>query len=134
MSHESTRAGTAWTDRLEAVPNWAALTSVVVAVFVGIHGAVHVLVAPTGHLQVSMQGVLIVLWGLTTLVALGGLAALGGAYTSLASRLDNRPQFDIEILPEGERRILKPILGSPGVTQVESSHGAAFPMRRSARR
>lgn len=119
MVYEPVRAWTSWTDRLGCVPNWAALAAVVVAVLVGIHGIVHVLLAPASHLQVSMQGVLIVLWGLTTLVAFGGLAALGGAYTSLVSYRDTEPQVGLEILPEDERRVLEPILDTPGITQVE---------------
>lgn len=115
MSHEPVKAETSWTDRLGAVPNWAALA----AALVGIHGTVHLLLVPASHPRASLQGVLFVLWGLTTLVAFGGLAALGGAYTSLASRLDTEPRVDLEILPEDERRILEPILDTPGITQLE---------------
>lgn len=89
------------------------------AALIGIHGIVHVLFAPEGHLQASLHDVGIVLWGLTTLVALGGLVAFGRAYTSLASHLETEPQVDLEILPEDERCILEPILDMPGITQVE---------------
>lgn len=89
------------------------------AAFIGIHGIVYVLLTPDGHLQLSLHDVGVVLWGLTTLVALGGLVAFGRAYTSLASHLDTEPQVDMEILPEDERCILKPVLETPGITQVE---------------
>lgn len=126
MSSEPVRVETSWSARLGAVPNWAAIAAVVGVVLIGLHGIVHVLPAPTDHLQVSVQGVLIVLWGLTTLVALGGLAALAGAYTSLASELDAEPRVDLEILPDDERHILVPVLDTPGVTQVEVVDRSSF--------
>lgn len=110
---------TALTDRLETVPNWAALAAVLVAVFVSIHGVGHVLLAPAGHLQVSMQSVLLVLWVLTTVVAFSGLAVLGGAYTSVVRTLKTGSHVDLEILPDDERYMLEPILETPGITQVE---------------
>lgn len=119
MPHEPARAAASLTDRLGAVPNRVALVAVIVAAVVGVHGSAHVLLAPASHLQVSTQGVLIVLWGLTTLVALVGLAALGDAYTALVGDLDAEPRVDLEILPEDERSVLEPILDTPGITQVE---------------
>lgn len=119
MPHEPTRVAASWTGRLGAVPNRVALAAVIVAAVIGVHGTVHVLRAPAGHLEVTMQGVLIVLWGLTTLVALVGLAALGDAYTALVGDLDTGPRVDLGILPEDERSVLEPILDTPGVTQVE---------------
>lgn len=89
------------------------------AALIGIHGIAHILLAPDGHLQASLHDIGIVLWGLTTLVTLGGLAAFGKAYLSLASHLDTEPQVELEILPEDERCILEPILEMPGITQVE---------------
>lgn len=85
----------------------------------GVHGTGHVLAAPPDHLQVTMRGVLLALWGLTTLVTLVGLAALGGAYVSLVDKLGAEPRVDLGILPEDERVVLDPILDTPGVTQVE---------------
>lgn len=119
MTNESVRAESSCVDRLGTVPNWAVVVAVIVAAFVGIHGTTHVLFAPSGHLQVSTQGILLALWGLTTFVALGGLAALGGAYASLGGYPDTSAKVDIEILPEAERRILKPVLETPGITQGE---------------
>lgn len=119
MSQEPVRASTSWTDRLGGVPNWAAFAAVIVAGLVAIHGIGHVLFASASHLQVSTQGVLLALWGATTLVAVGGLAALGGAYTSLAGHLDAKSQVRLDIVPDDERRILEPVLETPGITQVE---------------
>lgn len=110
---------TSWTDRLGKVPNWAALAAVIVAIFIAIHGTAHVLVAPAGHLQVSMQGVLVGLWGLTTLVAFGGLAALAGSYIPVVRHPVPEPKPDLDILPEDERNLLEPIIKTPGITQVE---------------
>lgn len=89
------------------------------AAFIGIHGTIHVLVAPDGHLQASLHDIGIVLWGLTTIIALGGLAIFGKAYLSLANHLNADPHVDLEILPDDERCILEPILEMPGITQVE---------------
>lgn len=119
MVYNPVKMKSSWADRLEAVPNGMSLVAVIVAILIGIHGIVHVLLVPTEHLPVSMQGILTVLWGLTTLIALGGLAALAGAYTSLVGYLRTEPQVDLAILPEDERRILEPILDIPGITQVE---------------
>lgn len=112
-------AGAPWTDRSGALPNLVALAAVITAALVGVHGTLHVLFAPASHPQVSMPGVSAVLWGITTVVALGGLAALGGAYVSLLSRRNAGRQVDLEILPEAERRVLEPVLETPGITQVE---------------
>lgn len=79
----------------------------------------HVLITPDGHLQASLHDVGIVLWGLTTIIALSGLALFGKAYLSLANHLDADPQVDLEILPDDERCILEPILEMPGITQME---------------
>jgi DNA-binding transcriptional ArsR family regulator len=125
MSYEPVWAVSSWTDWLPAVPNWArenVPTAVIMAALIGIGGTIHflhVLLAPTSHLQASVQSVWIVLWSLTTFVALGGLITLGWAYTSLLSDLNTGQQVDIEILPEDERRILEPILETPGITQLE---------------
>jgi len=116
MSYEPAWADTSWTDRLPNVPSWArenALPAVIVAALIGISGTVLVLLAPASHLHASLQGIWIVLWSLTTLVA------LAGAYSSLISYLDTDPQIDLDILPEDERRILDPILETPGITQQE---------------
>lgn len=119
MIHEPTGAGSPASNRLAAVPNAVALAAAILAVVAGVHGAAHVLLASASHPQVSTESVLIALWGLTTLAALGGFAVLGRAYTSLVGRLDAEPEADVAILPEDERRILDPILETPGVTQVE---------------
>lgn len=89
------------------------------AAFIGIHAIVHLLLAPDGYPQVSLHDAGVVLWGLTTLIALGGLVVFGRAYTSLASQLDTTPHVNMEILPDDERGILAPVLETPGITQVE---------------
>lgn len=119
MSSERMWTTTSWTDRW---PSWSRDTKVaggIVAAFIGFHGIVHVLLAPDGHLQVSLHDVGVVLWSLMTLVALGGLVVFGRAYASLASHLDTEPQVDVGILPEDERCILESVLDTPGITQVE---------------
>lgn len=119
MTPGPARTATPVADRLEIVPTWAAVAAVTVAAVVGAHGTAHLLFAPTEQIQVSSQATLGVLWGITTLVALGGLAALGGAYAALAGHLDAEPRVDLDILPDDERHVLAPILDAPGVTQVE---------------
>lgn len=122
MSSEPAWAATAWTDQLPAVSNkvrGVAFAAVLVAALVGIYQFVHALIAPTHHLLGSMQGVSLALWSLATLVVLGGLVALSGAYTPLVSHRNSGRRFDLEFLPEDERRILKPILNTLGITQVE---------------
>lgn len=126
MSAERVWTTTAWTDWL---PNWSRDTKVaggIVAALLGIHGIVHVLLAPDGHLQLSLHDIGVMLWSLTILVTLGGLVALGRAYTSLASHLETEPQVDLEILPEDERCILEPVLDTPGITQVEVAAKSDF--------
>lgn len=92
---------------------------VIVLAIVGLHGALHLLPSPGRHLHLSMQAVTIGLWGITTIVVVGGLAALGRAYSSLVTQLETEPQLDVEILPIDERRILTPVINRPGITQVE---------------
>jgi uncharacterized membrane protein len=119
MSHESPGTSNSWTGRLQAVPRSAAAASVAVAILVGVHGIGHVTLAPETHPLVSTQSALVVLWGVTTLVALGGLAVLSGAFASLAGGVESKPRVPLAILPEDERQILEPILETPGITQVE---------------
>ena len=119
MSIEPMQEVSSWLDRLGQVPDWAAFVAVIAVIFIGIHATAHVLLAPAGHLQVSMQGILVGLWSLTTLIAFGGLAALGGSYISDIRYPDSEPQLDLDILPEDERRLLDPIITTPGITQVE---------------
>lgn len=135
MTYKPAGGVTSWTDRVAAIPNWAALAAVFVAIVIGVHGVGHVLLAPAGHLHVSMQSVLLVLWVLTTLVALGGLAVLGGAYTSVVHHLNTGPQTDLEILPEDEQCILEQILETPAapglastITGVRTSGRRSFTM------
>ena len=122
MSYDPVKAPTSWTDRIPVIPNWArgtALAAVLVAALIGIYEIGHVLLAPTHHLLGSMQGVSLALWSLAMLGVLGGLVALSGAHTSLVSYRNTERRVDLEILPEDERRILEPILETPGITQVE---------------
>lgn len=126
MQREPLSAAISSTGRFRIVRNWAresAVAGVTAVVLVTLVGTGHVLFAPATHVQVfpqtSLPNFLMALSGVTTLVALGGLVALGWAYISIVSYLDTGPRVDIEILPEDERRILGPILDAPGVTQVE---------------
>lgn len=106
-------------DRLGAVPNGAALAAVLLAAVVGLHGAAHVTLAPASHLQASPRALSFLLWGITTLLAVGGLAALGGAYAWTPGRQTGGPRIDLEILPADERAVLEPVIDVPGITQVE---------------
>jgi uncharacterized membrane protein len=90
-----------------------ALAAVLVVTLVGIIATAHVLAVPDGHLHPTLPGVLLVLWSLAT------LAALGGAYASLAGYLSRGPRVTLELLPADECRIVEPILETPGITQVE---------------
>lgn len=116
MTIEPSVAASTWKDRIPAVASRMQgnlLAVVLLGALVGVIGTAHVILAPAGHLQLSIQGVLIVLWTLTTLLA------LAGAYTSVVSHLDAKPGLDLEILPTDERDILEPIIDTPGITQVE---------------
>ncbi|WP_181692656.1 hypothetical protein [Natronomonas sp. LN261] len=122
MSYEPMQISTLWRDRLPCVSNLArgpALLIVVVVALIGIHGIIHILFALSGHLQPSLHDIGIILWGLTTLVAVGGLLVFGRAYTSIASQIHTEPQIHLEILPEDEQQVLQPVLETPGITQVE---------------
>lgn len=114
------------TDGFGTAARWTrrhAPAAVLVAAFVGVVGTAHVLVAPAGHRQPTLLGVLVGLWGLATLLA------LGGAYASIVGDRASGPRVALEILPEDERRLVERVLDAPGITQAEvvdrSDHSAA---------
>lgn len=116
MPHESTSRGSPWVERLGNMPissREMALLAVLGAVIIGIHGIGH------ARFAAEVQPLMTVLWGLTTLMALGGLAGLGWTVVRLERRVSTAPHIDLEILPRDERTILEPILEHPGITQVE---------------
>lgn len=103
-------------DHLPAVPNWVrqnVLAALVGAAAIGIAGTLVFLTTPVGHVHTSFQAVWVVLWSLTTLLA------LAGAYVSLVDRLDTDPSVNISVLPEDEQHVLEPIIETPGMTQQE---------------
>jgi uncharacterized membrane protein len=104
----------------------AALAAILMVALIGIYEIVHILLAPAHHLLGSMQGVSLALLSLATLGVLGGLVALSGVPSSLVSYRDTERGVDLEILPEDERRILEPILATPGITQVEVVDRSGF--------
>lgn len=119
MSFEPNGSVITWTYRLGSIRWWSLPAAIISLAIVGIHGGIHLLPTPGSHTHLTMQAVSIGLWWLTTLIVIGGLVALGRAYSSLASQLDAEPQLDLGILPKDERRILHPVIDRPGVTQVE---------------
>lgn len=97
-------------------PDWArqnVLAALVGATAIGIAGTLVFLARPVGHVHTSFQAVWVVLWSLTTLLA------LVGAYISLVDRLDTDPSVNISVLPEDEQHVLEPIIETPGMTQQE---------------
>lgn len=73
-----------------------------------------------------MQGISLALVSLATLGVFGGLVALSGMPSSLVRYRDTERNVDLEILPEDERRILEPVLATPGITQVEVVDRSGF--------
>lgn len=106
-------------DRFGVARHGVLPAAVVVAAIVAAHGTVHALPGPGGPHHVSSRGILLALWGLTMVLAVGGLVALGWAYTALVRDLEAGPELDIGILPTDERAVLEPVIEGPGVTQVE---------------
>lgn len=97
----------------------AAIGAVTVTVIIGFHGIAHLLLEPTSYGHASAQRLFIILWGFTTLLALGGLAVLCSQYHALLTRVASGPAVDLGILPEDEQQIVKPVVRMPGITQVE---------------
>lgn len=105
-----------WINHLPMVPDWVrqnVLAALVGATAIGIAGTIVFLATPVGHVHTSFQAVWVVLWSLTTLLA------LAGAYISLVDRLDTDPSVNISVLPEDEQHVLEPIIETPGMTQQE---------------
>lgn len=119
MLSEPKRVTASLTARVSGVREWIVPAVVLVAALIGVHGAIHIVDASGHHLRIPIQSILVVLWVVTILVVVGGFAAMGSAYTSLAEYLESEPGVNLEILPADERGILEPILETPGITQVE---------------
>jgi integral membrane sensor domain MASE1 len=70
------RQRVSWSDRLPTVPDWVrenVLAALVGAAAIGIAGTLVFLATPVGHVHTSFQAVWVVLWSLTTLLALAGV-------------------------------------------------------------